>query len=281
MISKKSFNPRARAGRDSAPRCRSSRLSGFNPRARAGRDLVHSTHRWSTAQFQSTRPRGARLYGGLGKHPLCGVSIHAPARGATRWYRAAFAAPSCFNPRARAGRDLVDSCPWSLAPCFNPRARAGRDLESGDVVTVRAVSIHAPARGATRGIRSGHRHRHVSIHAPARGATIGKGIVRHGIRVSIHAPARGATRMRDRQHAGRACFNPRARAGRDSTGRRFPLCSNGFNPRARAGRDSAGSRNTRHRRGFNPRARAGRDCLLAGQIPTIRQSNLTSKPQQS
>lgn len=32
--------------------------------------------------------------------------------------------------------------------------------------------------------------------------------------------------------------------------------------------------------GFNPRARVGRDCLLAGQIPTIRQSNLTSKSQQ-
>ena len=32
---------------------------------------------------------------------------------------------------------------------------------------------------------------------------------------------------------------------------------------------------------FNPRARVGRDCLLTGQIPTIRQSNLTSKPQQS
>ena len=37
-----------------------------------------------------------------GKHP---VSIHAPARGATRRSSSVMSAISCFNPRARTGRD--------------------------------------------------------------------------------------------------------------------------------------------------------------------------------
>src|SRR5262249_19885601 len=68
---------------------RSSRSStSFNPRARAGRDLAGAFLSWRYAQFQSTRPRGARL----GVHRLDvsdgrEVSIHAPARGATHGWR--------------------------------------------------------------------------------------------------------------------------------------------------------------------------------------------------
>jgi len=57
----------------------------------------------------------------------------------------------------------------------------------------RIVSIHAPARGATRRAVVLVDAHEVSIHAPARGAT------RHPVHVhllpdvSIHAPARGAT----------------------------------------------------------------------------------------
>ena len=55
------------------------------------------------------------------------------------------------------------------------------------------VSIHAPARGATRGRLFCHDVTQVSIHAPARGATMAflLFVIRAG--VSIHAPARGAT----------------------------------------------------------------------------------------
>ena len=101
------------------------------------------------AEFQSTRPRGARQC----RIPLSplhyGVSIHAPARGATRLPRPDQAHDSSFNPRARAGRDQTDQL---LGPClqgFNPRARAGRDLCTPPILRHRQVSIHAPARGAT------------------------------------------------------------------------------------------------------------------------------------
>ena len=77
----------------------------FNPRARAGRDLNGSSTHVLRRAFQSTRPRGARQWftarerrtgcfnprARAGRDLLCrtsvakmlGVSIHAPARGAT------------------------------------------------------------------------------------------------------------------------------------------------------------------------------------------------------
>ena len=78
-----------------------------------------------------------------------------------------------------------------------------------------AVSIHAPARGATADAKGREHGRHVSIHAPARGATADAKGREHGRHVSIHAPARGAT---FKQYAGTkrlTCFNPRPRAGGD------------------------------------------------------------------
>ena len=79
----------------------------------------------------------------------------------------------CFNPRARAGRDMSEgderilylvsihapvrgATPRRMASrrsrsCFNPRARAGRDLSlSDEAAPSDYVSIHAPVRGATR-----------------------------------------------------------------------------------------------------------------------------------
>ena len=144
-----SFNPRARAGRDGAAvsrygaksvsihaptrgatrACRFIRASlwRFNPRARAGRD----------ADFWS-------MFG------TAEVSIHAPARGATRKKSAHASWLSGFNPRARAGRDWNSTCPHGHTKGFNPRARAGRDPGFPPASGVPEVSIHAPARGATR-----------------------------------------------------------------------------------------------------------------------------------
>ena len=84
------------------------------------------------------------------------------------------------------------------------------------------VSIHAPARGATaddariRGLAC------VSIHAPARGATFSYIQLHYCFDVSIHAPARGATPSAQRGGARSSGFNPRARTGRDVTGKSWP-----------------------------------------------------------
>src|SRR5581483_11561622 len=97
-----------------------------------------------------------------------------------------------FNPRARAGRDMKLSGFTSLMPSFNPRARAGRDLCTREVQRSIAVSIHAPARGATRQ-SCGKRKEGVFQSTRPRGARLGSHVGRER----------------------RECFNPRARAGRD------------------------------------------------------------------
>jgi len=103
-----SFNPRARVGRDLKTALEEGRHPyGFNPRARVGRDKtsftplgkstavsIHAPAWGATSinrccytivlQFQSTRPRGARLP--ITSYPdiTFTVSIHAPAWGATQ-----------------------------------------------------------------------------------------------------------------------------------------------------------------------------------------------------
>ena len=99
------------------------------------------------------------------------------------------------------------------------------------------VSIHAPARGATRSAAvfifeflfqstrpRGARRRssllrselgEVSIHAPARGATSTSGHSMRWLRKFQSTRPRGARRDPPCRSRGCACFNPRAREGRD------------------------------------------------------------------
>ena len=125
----------------------------FNPRPRAGSD-VHSPAVTPVAErmgFQSTPPRGKR-----------------PQR-RTRlpW------GPS-FNPRPRAGSDLAVNGIWSYCTCFNPRPRAGSDWWRPGFDPARFQWFQStPPRGKRRARVQeipGVAHS-VSIHAPAREAT--------------------------------------------------------------------------------------------------------------
>ena len=122
-----SFNPRARTGRDLATATSMARVCRFNPRARTGRDRLILSTSVVASLFQSTRPHGARLAQSVatpaesrfqstrphGARPvridvavgLLVVSIHAPARGATRARPSSTRTIRSFNPRARTGRD--------------------------------------------------------------------------------------------------------------------------------------------------------------------------------
>ena len=190
-----SFNLRARVGRDSGCRSRRCSTGCFNPRARVGRDLP----------------------GSQGPGGVPGVSIHAPAWGATtQCLHVLFSLPR-FNPRARVGRDCVCFCrtdcatqfqstrPRGARPAleagdpgrdgFNPRARVGRDTSgTGRHVGDAGVSIHAPAWGATHPVAPAARVLARFQSTRPRGARpdyrmrlYDKGWV------SIHAPAWGAT----------------------------------------------------------------------------------------
>ena len=101
----KGFNPRARRGRDQQSRMGVAGVLCFNPRARRGRDFTETRGFMMVWLFQSTRPQGARRYREIyaeiprkfqstrpqgARLDKCrysvaqyGVSIHAPAGGAT------------------------------------------------------------------------------------------------------------------------------------------------------------------------------------------------------
>ena len=123
--------------------------------------------------FQSTLPRGER-------RRSCSLTV----------------ASGNFNPRSREGSDatyklLLQSNPrfQSTLPRgerhgsdlkllqrrnFNPRSREGSDTARSSTDAVTNISIHAPARGATKANQNGDFLTAISIHAPARGATPGK-----------------------------------------------------------------------------------------------------------
>ena len=55
---------------------------------------------------------------------------------------------SCFNPRARDGRDLSSRYRPHRGTSFNPRARDGRDARHQPRDSPNRVSIHAPVMDA-------------------------------------------------------------------------------------------------------------------------------------
>ena len=168
--------------------------------------------------FQSTHPHGVRPLLAVALIVPEVVSIHAPARGATREDRHDTGKLGGFNPRTRTGCDQTEiGRERETTKSFNPRTRTGCDILRFLVLELlimfqsthphgvrlagqyrccafRRVSIHAPARGATSN-RCNYRFLglFVSIHAPARGATLLSALSNCRLSVSIHAPARGAT----------------------------------------------------------------------------------------
>ena len=143
--------------------------NGFNSRARKGRDIGKADNQRMLRVSIHAPARGATADTDLKKMGGT-VSIHAPARGATlvpcgkcpaclfqftrpqgarRRFDIYWHIPSCFNSRARKGRDRVSSLAWmfselfqftrpqgarqtliTLGPSlssFNSRARKGRD----------------------------------------------------------------------------------------------------------------------------------------------------------
>jgi len=122
-----SFNPRPRTGGDRRADGRPGLRRGFNPRPRTGGDRG-----WGVSKQQQE------------------VSIHAPARGATWRAQTAPGSSPCFNPRPRTGGDGSAWRSPAGPTRFNPRPRTGGDDRPQAAEPGGRVSIHAPARGATR-----------------------------------------------------------------------------------------------------------------------------------
>ena len=77
---------------------------------------------------------------------------------------------------------------------FNPRPREGSDNKAKEAgLTVNAISIHAPVKGATKDGVTYELVRTISIHAPVKGATLKNSVDLYDFNISIHAPVKGAT----------------------------------------------------------------------------------------
>ena len=147
-------------------------LPCFNPRARVGRDsrTLNNDHSWSS--FQSTRPRGARPLRKRDAERERQFQSTRP-RGARLWSTHAGSDATSFqSTRPRGARPLIIGSSPCLNSCFNPRARVGRDRVVNVDYRVGYLFQSTRPRGARHPfLRCEHDRFPVSIHAPAWGAT--------------------------------------------------------------------------------------------------------------
>ena len=107
-----SFNPRTRVGCDHCPRPAAWDAGRFNPRTRVGCDEGLAHWRDATRGVSIHAPAwGATDIPAPSGRGICMVSIHAPAWGATAGPRPAACRRPCFNPRTRVGCDGRYRCP--------------------------------------------------------------------------------------------------------------------------------------------------------------------------
>ena len=107
-------------------RCRNTVIN-FNPRSHTGSDMVAVVLKLQRMKFQSTLPHGERrVISNSIIHQVL-ISIHAPARGATRISPSTTSKPN-FNPRSRTGSDSSLFKRFTPIQHFNPRSRTGSDL---------------------------------------------------------------------------------------------------------------------------------------------------------
>ena len=124
--------------------------SYFNPRPREGGDATVAVLSGSMSGFQSTPPRGGRRSELGGGDCHIGISIHAPARGATSPALSPVRLNELFQSTPpRGGRPQRSQLLHVKSWHFNPRPREGGDPPSRGRPAALPISIHAPARGAT------------------------------------------------------------------------------------------------------------------------------------
>ena len=142
----------------------------FNPRSREGSDKKEDVSSADSGISIHAPAKGATNPRQVISAPYR-ISIHAPAKGATRISHPLLITSkfqstlprrerrkmlSCspglhchFNPRSREGSDKNHTHLSIPLPDFNPRSREGSDSGITPQRIPRAISIHAPAKGAT------------------------------------------------------------------------------------------------------------------------------------
>ncbi len=213
--------------------------------------------------FQSTRPHGARLPAVAPVVEHVGVSIHAPARGATGFDggQLQVLVVSIHAPARGATRNGIPR--FDVGTFQSTRPHGARRIES-ELRRLDAEFQSTRPHGARpngldffqgnivfQSTRPHGARRVDPQNAPL--PTLFQSTRPHGARPSGW-PNQGCMRS----------FNPRARTGRDGrAGAAEGLCVR-FNPRARTGRDAFLGALCDCQVRFNPRARTGRDGIRPG-----------------
>ena len=122
------------------------------------------------------------------------ISIHAPARGATSMAAMGTTLGNGFQSTLPRGERLVKPCCLKYPFNFNPRSREGSDAEKRRGNCMAKVNFNPRSREGSDGMTAGYgMQAAISIHAPAMGATKDTAETCSRQSISIHAPARGAT----------------------------------------------------------------------------------------
>ena len=168
--------------------------SDFNPRSREGSDKRHSRNMFETIDFNPRSREGSDLHRFRHVLVVVGISIHAPARGATFCHLLALLNTRNFNPRSREGSDGPSDVTLLTVPVFqstlprgerhlpqtrcpenvyfNPRSREGSDGFFGLFQILSSYFNPRSREGSDVRNLTQHSGRiFISIHAPARGAT--------------------------------------------------------------------------------------------------------------
>ena len=269
-----------------------------------------------------------------------GISIHAPAKGATARTGKDFFRYGYFNPRSREGSDVCRFSSLSRQNDFNPRSREGSDRARTNETRTSGHFNPRSREGSDRLIfRLKEIIQEFQSTLPRRERLKTVYLDRWCNRISIHAPAKGATRAGVGWWFACVYFNPRSREGSDHIS---VLCSDSlfrfqstlprrerpvrpftplsahtfqstlprrerhgspgphrdeknisihapakgatqsyltwqpsaehFNPRSREGSDRGAPLTRRTRWHFNPRSREGSDCCMS---PTFQRSKIS------
>ncbi len=120
------FNPRSRGGSDMPAMLPRGGHDYFNPRSRGGSDNTTAFQIMPGSNF-NPRSRGGSDFGRDADGSGTGISIHAPAGGATSVTPWIPLWPENFNPRSRGGSDSSQPGKLRADDHFNPRSRGGSD----------------------------------------------------------------------------------------------------------------------------------------------------------
>ena len=165
----------------------------FNPRSREGSDVCRACHDCFHLVFQSTLPRRERLliFSSVCSQPKFQSTL--PRR--ERRPAAHRSDRHChFNPRSREGSDSSPSAKTAKYHHFNPRSREGSDERLGKAAPRKAISIHAPAKGATQATLLCNTGVRYFNPRSREGSDLFRSYTPQASTISIHAPAKGATK---------------------------------------------------------------------------------------